>query len=374
MRRGLRVLVVLMLVVGAAGAGWVAASQIKSPAKVAAEAEPPAPSIVAVPVQLTVISNDIVTRGSARFENPRPVAADSVVLPGYDPVLTYIPDIGDTVEEGDVLFEIAGRPTFALQGELPLFRTATRGDEGKDIAQLQEVLTRLGFYEGEIDGKYGRSTEAALVGFYEAKGYAAYRPTGTSRYPLVKSEFAFFVDMPIRVDTRSAERGDIAGGEIMRVSGSRLVIQSSVSLEDSTFVDVGSAVGIDHQQLGIDTTGIVTFKADGPGTNEVPPENVYLEIAPDEQLKELNLTNVRITIPVTARSTGEEVLAVPAAALSATGSGNTIVTVLEIDGSTRSVTVATGLATASGLVQVTPVDDSLEAGDLVVVGYDQRDQ
>ncbi len=147
MRRGFRLLLVLILVVAAAGVGWVAGSQIKSPAQVAAEAEPPEPSVISVPVQLTVISNDIITRGTARFEDPQPVLASEVVLAGVDPVITMMPEVGDTLKEGEVLYELAGRPTFILRGDLPLFRSAQHKDVGEDIAQLQEALTRLGFFD-----------------------------------------------------------------------------------------------------------------------------------------------------------------------------------------------------------------------------------
>ena len=374
MRRGSQLLLVLILVVAAAGVGWLAGSQIKSPGQVAAEAEPPEPSLIAVPVVLTSISNDIITRGTARFEDPQPVLASEVVLPGVDPVITLMPAVGDTLDEGDVLYELAGRPTFVLRGELPLFRSAEHKDEGEDIAQFQEALTRLGFYDGDIDGEYGSATQRAVVDFYESHGYDAYRPPGQSRYPLVKSEFAFFESLPIRVDQTSADRGDVAGGEIMSVSGSQLAIDSSVDAQDAGLVNTGDKVTIDHQLLGIEITGTVTFKADGPGTNDVPPEKVYLEITPDQVVAELNGANVRVVIPVTARSTQGQVLAVPAAALSATGSGETIVTVLEDDETTRSVTVVPGLATSSGLVEVTAVNGDLDESDWVVVGIEQREQ
>jgi multidrug efflux pump subunit AcrA (membrane-fusion protein) len=61
------------------------------------------------------------------------------------------------------------------------------------------------------------------------------------------------------------------------------------------------------------------------------------------------------------------VLAVPAAALSATANGSTIVQVEDDDGALRTVTVQTGLA-AGGLVEVTPVEGELAEGDWVVVG------
>jgi multidrug efflux pump subunit AcrA (membrane-fusion protein) len=75
--------------------------------------------------------------------------------------------------------------------------------------------------------------------------------------------------------------------------------------------------------------------------------------------------NVRVTIPVS--STGGAVLAVPAAALSATANGSTILQVEGEDLALTTVTVETGLA-AGGLVEVTPIGGDLVAGDLVVVG------
>jgi multidrug efflux pump subunit AcrA (membrane-fusion protein) len=75
--------------------------------------------------------------------------------------------------------------------------------------------------------------------------------------------------------------------------------------------------------------------------------------------------NVRVTIPVS--STGGEVLAVPAAALSATANGSTILQVEGEDLALTTVTVETGLA-AGGLVEVTSIGGELAEGDLVVVG------
>jgi hypothetical protein len=60
-------------------------------------------------------------------------------------------------------------------------------------------------------------------------------------------------------------------------------------------------------------------------------------------------------------------LAVPAAALSATANGSTILQVENGDRTLRTVTVEAGLA-AGGLVEVTAVEGQLAEGDLVVVG------
>ena len=67
-------------------------------------------------------------------------------------------------------------------------------------------------------------------------------------------------------------------------------------------------------------------------------------------------------------TTGGEVLAVPAAALTANADGSVRVEIDNADGTTRLVVVEPGLSTG-GLVEITPVDGDIKRGDLVVVGY-----
>jgi multidrug efflux pump subunit AcrA (membrane-fusion protein) len=124
-------------------------------------------------------------------------------------------------------------------------------------------------------------------------------------------------------------------------------------------------VEIENPETGGTIPGVISAKADRAGTDGVQPDRVYLEIEPAELPPEIIGINVRVTIPVS--STGGEVLAVPAAALSATANGSTMLQVEEEDRSLRTVAVEPGLA-AGGLVEVTPVDGQLDVGDWVVVG------
>jgi peptidoglycan hydrolase-like protein with peptidoglycan-binding domain len=495
----------MFAVIAAAAGGWVAGTQIKSPAQVAAEAEPPEPSLITVPVVRVVIVNDVVTRGTVRFDEPEAIAAPQLAIPDMNPVVTWVPAVGDELAEGSVLFELAGRPTFALQGDLPLFRTVQPRDKGEDIAQLQGALGRLGFDPGAIDGIYGPESEGAVRAFYASRGYepigsdpalleqveaaedvvdgareaynqvrehntaataaqqtandaakelaaaeealesaqrrlsaaqaGTHPDTGLPPTPgeltaleeevvrqeaavaskqdalfaaqgeadalgppqdagrelralndaledladvrsqvgviVPDGEFLFFKVFPIRIDKVAVARGDIAGSSIMEVSGSRLAIDSSVSIEEGDLIEEGNRVRIELSRMDIELDGTVVMKADRPGTDGVASDEVYLEILPDEVRAELNNTNVKITIPVATRSSGGEVLAVPAAALSATGSGDTIVTVAGEDGITRDVKVKPGLSAPGGLVEVTPLEGSLDEGDRVVVGLQQ---
>jgi multidrug efflux pump subunit AcrA (membrane-fusion protein) len=157
----------------------------------------------------------------------------------------------------------------------------------------------------------------------------------------------------------------VIDGSFITVSGSELALRSSVSERDAPRVEVGMDVEIENPETRGTIPGVISAKADRAGTDGVQPDRVYLEIEPAELPPEIIGTNVRVTIPVS--STGGEVLAVPAAALSATANGSTILQVEEEDGSLRTVSVEPGLA-AGGLVEVTPIDGELEVGDWVVVG------
>jgi hypothetical protein len=497
-KRTLLLITVIAVVVAAAVGGWVVGRRIKSPAQVAAETEPPEPSLITVPVEKITISADVVTRGDVRFDQPESVTCGGVALDGVAPVITWVAGAGSEFDEGTVLYEVSGRPAFAMQGDLPLFRDLHPGAEGEDVAQYQQALARLGFDPGEIDGIYGPNTAAAAADFYEAAGYEILGPTEAEeaqldgareiaeearrRYAEAESaseaaraaeakaaaarrtcdaaesalaeaeaavaaalasgveeddprlvelveaeadaqvaldeaeraeasaaanaeqaramadgfdlagaweaydratddldevratvgdrvpmaEIVFFDTFPLRIDAVNVARGDAAGGEIMRVSGSRLAIDADVSIADAELIDVGDPVVIDLRSRDIELTGIVSVVADRPGTHSVSAERVYVEIIPDEVRVDLNEANVRITIPV--ETSGGDILAVPAAAIYATADGSSQVRIAHDDGTTTAVTVITGLSSA-GMVEVRPVDGGLSEGDRVVVGY-----
>jgi len=182
---------------------------------------------------------------------------------------------------------------------------------------------------------------------------------------LPAGEVVFLKAMPVRVDAVSVSRGSVIEGSFITVSGSELALRSSVSERDAPRVEVGMEVEIENPETGESIIGVISQKADRAGTDGVAQDRIYLEITPSELPEEIIGTNVRVTIPVS--STGGEVLAVPAAALSATANGSTILQVENGDRTLRTVTVEAGLA-AGGLVEVTAIEGQLAEGDLVVVG------
>lgn len=179
------------------------------------------------------------------------------------------------------------------------------------------------------------------------------------------NEVLFFSTLPLRVDSVRAKRGDSVTGRVMTVSNSRLAIDSDLAINDAKLVRRGDPVKIEEPDLGINATGVVTQVADRPGTHQVSPDRVYLEVTPKTAPAQLLGTSVKLTIAV--KSTQQAVLTVPVTALSVGPDGTSRVQVQRSNGTTEYVAVEPGLA-AKGLVEVRPVHGRLAPGDLVVVG------
>ena len=253
------------------------------------------------------------------------------------------------------------------QAQFDAARTATEQQALVDaaIARLTVAQATLADLQRGVDtSAMRRQIDAAReeVGVAREELAALEAELGTW---LPAAELVFLKAMPVRVDQVAAARGSVIDGAFITVSGSELALRSSVGERDAPRVEVGMEVEIENPETGGVIPGVIGFKADRAGTDGVQPDRIYLEITPSELPPEIIGTNVRVTIPVS--STGGEVLAVPAAALSATAAGDTILQVEDQDSTLRTVTVEPGLA-AGGLVEVTPIEGDLAEGDWVVVG------
>ena len=173
MKRGLAVSLVLAAAAAAAALGWAAGQRISSPAQVALSAEPPAPSLITVEVELTELAADVITRADVGYDDPAALSLNGS-LGGRPPVLlvTSAPERGDDLAEGSAAIEISGRPVFLLAGEIPVFRDLRPKMRGPDVLQVEQALARLGFFGGEPDEEWNPDTGEAVAAWYEAAGYA----------------------------------------------------------------------------------------------------------------------------------------------------------------------------------------------------------
>jgi peptidoglycan hydrolase-like protein with peptidoglycan-binding domain len=167
-----RRIVMLLGVVGLVGGAWWLGSRVESPAARAARAGAPVPSLVTAGVERRVLAETLVTRGDVR-----PSGASQVVWSGSATgaaLVTGVPvKVGAEAIEGQVVVEVSGRPVLVIAGSVPVYRDLRPGSSGKDVAQLQAALSRLGFAGVESDGVYGPGTKAAVAAWFQRVGFVA---------------------------------------------------------------------------------------------------------------------------------------------------------------------------------------------------------
>ncbi|MEU9161768.1 peptidoglycan-binding domain-containing protein [Streptomyces sp. NPDC048424] len=172
-RKVLGVVVVAAALFSVAGVG--VGSFIKSPAQAAADKTAPPPSVLSAALEKRVLKDTVTIRGMVTADQSVQVtgAAAGAAGGGAKPVVTKVNvKAGETVAPGKVLVETSGRPVFALQGALPVYRDLKPGATGQDVAQLQQALTTLGHKTGaDAKGTFGPGTKAAVQAFYATIGY-----------------------------------------------------------------------------------------------------------------------------------------------------------------------------------------------------------
>ena len=154
--------------------GLAAATLVKSPAQAAAESKAPKPSILTAAVEKRVLTDALVTRGTASATTQIQVTPVAATAEGVAAQLVSAlhTSVGKTVEAGDVLLDISGRPLIALHGTVPAFRDLKPNDDGDDVSELQQALADLGYSSsGDRKGHFGDATKDAVKRFYTHLGY-----------------------------------------------------------------------------------------------------------------------------------------------------------------------------------------------------------
>jgi hypothetical protein len=382
----------LVLVVGAAVAlsalaTWVASEQIRSPAEVAARTAPPLPAPILVPVVKQVLATKIVTRGTAHYGSPRKLALIPSRLKTGPRVITSLPRTDSTIGEGEVVMTISGRPVFLLRGAQPTFRDLGPGMSGQDVLQLETALKRLQLDPGRIDGFYAGETARAVEALYRRHRFqplvatesqlAAARPreaalvdgaSAGSGVQLPADELVFVPTAPVRITGGPAAVRVPRSGAALTVTGSDVVIDGFLPVEQVRRVREGAKVLIDEPSLDISASGRVSEIAGRPGTNGADGFHVFFRVAVEKPPPALIGASVRLTVPI--ESTREAELTVPLSAVSLGPDGGSRVQ-RSVAGEFEFVPVRTGLS-ADGYVSVTPLRGVLARGDLVVVGFERH--
>ena len=153
-----------------AAGGLLSPLVIKSPQQMAADARPPSKTVLTAAVEKRVLKDVVILRGELTPKRSIEVTpsggADGGAL-----VTSVKIKRASRVSAGTAILEISGRPLFVLQGAVPAYRDLKPGASGKDVAQLQAAINRLGFASGDRSGVFGAGTKRALTAFYRSRGY-----------------------------------------------------------------------------------------------------------------------------------------------------------------------------------------------------------
>ncbi|MCD0450541.1 peptidoglycan-binding protein [Actinocorallia sp. API 0066] len=380
MRRRQTVLLALVLaaVLMACG-GLVASTFVKSPQDAAAEARPPVPSVITVPVAREVLRATVVLRGVVAPGRTVEVTAVAPAETTRSVVSAPPLKAGQRVEPGGVVVVVSGRPIIALRGRVPAYRDLRDGFRGPDVVQLQRALRELGHRIGDAEGVYGPSTQEAVRRLYADRGFQPVteqaeptepaKPKGKPGKPrttviLPSGEVQFVPGFPARVVEVKARLGAEAEGVLMKLATGELTVKGSLSPVDRELVRVGKPVRILAEELDLSFAGKVTsVGAFTEGGEEMEPGHPVVVRGVRPLPERLAGQNVRLTI--TAAATEGPVLVVPTSAVYAVADGSTQVVRVGPDGRRTRVTVTVGV-TAAGLAEVE--GDGLAEGDHVVVG------
>jgi Putative peptidoglycan binding domain len=213
-----------VLVVGVAAlaglTGVLVGRTVKSPADEAASRAAPTASRITVPVERQRLESNLVLAGEVQFNEPVEIKlAGAVGVPsGEAQVITRLPAVDQAVQEGDVPFEVSGRPVLFLQGALPMYRRLAIGTQGPDVQQLEESLARLGFAPGTIDTVFDQATADAVTAMYADDGYVPEGPTDEQRDQLRTAR-----DALTAAETQLTEATATLGEQAGTVTGSQLL-------------------------------------------------------------------------------------------------------------------------------------------------------
>jgi len=272
--------------------------------------------------------------------------------------------------------DLAGTPVAGSPGYIALENAVTNAQNTVSaVTAEQDALVRSA--QSALDVAKARLKEAQSPGDLTSLRRAlddAKRQQADASEQLVEAEkkagtwipsgeLIFVKRLPVQVNDTSVSRGDTVSGSFMTVSGAEIAMTVGVSEQDARRLEVGDTVIIDEPDLLEAPLEATISEIPESGSSGRVQMTVAFENIPDVLVG----ANVRVIIPV--ESTAGEVLVVPAAALSSVANGDVRVEVEDPDnpGTTRFVTVVTGLAT-DGVVEVRAVDGSLKKGDRVVVG------
>lgn len=274
-----------------------------------------------------------------------------------DGSFTWLPALGTTVNQGQALYAVNGRPVVLLYGVQPAYRQLSPGVSGDDVKQLEQDLTDLGFASSAnltADGNFTGADSAAVQRWQASLGLAQ---SGTVRLGEV-----VFASGPVRVAAIRAALGAQAAPAtpVLDLTAVHHTVTVPLDVSRQQLVNRGDQVSVlmpdGHASVAGSVTDVsrvaTTPQSQGQGQggpNQQATVAVTVTLADESAAGTLDQAPVYVSITTASR---KNVLAVPVTALLAQPDGGYAVAVRS-GGRRRLVSVQPGLFGDGGLVEVT---------------------
>jgi hypothetical protein len=341
----------VLVVVAAAGAA-VALAGGEQATETATAAQ--APSASTAPVQKGKLSAAVSQDGTLTYR-ARPDGSPFSAINHARGTYTQLPEVGDKLGCGRLLYRVDDRPVLLLCGTVPAYRALHRGDVGRDVRELNRNLHATG-------DAFTPQTEQALAALQRRRGA---RATGS----LALGD-AVFLPGPVRIAKVTGQLGGPAQPGAPALTATSDTLRVELNLDPS---DQGQVKRGDRAQITLPGNTVVAGKVEGFGrVAESPGEQgagaadatipTYIGLDDPGRARGLDKAPVHVEI-ITAGV--KSALSVPVTALVGRSGGGFAVEVVRAGQRRDLVAVRVGLFdTADGRVQV---EGDLREGDQVAV-------
>jgi multidrug efflux pump subunit AcrA (membrane-fusion protein) len=279
---------------------------------------------------------------------------------------TELPDAGDNVDCGDVLYRVDDRPVLLLCGSTPAYRSLSEGDSGPDVSELNANLVHLGYAtRAQLDPSSDHFSAATASALEKLQSKLGEDQTGSLKLGRV-----VFLPGSVRIATVTGELGGSAGPGAQVAQATSDTLEVQVALDPSQQGEVKTG---DPAQIILPGNTSVTGKVDRlrrvaqvpDGQNSTAgAATIPAYISLDHPAKARGLDKAPVQVEITTKGV-ENALNVPVTAIVGKSGGGFAVEVVRADGRRELVAVKLGLFdTAGGRVQA---EGDLRVGDRVVV-------
>jgi hypothetical protein len=291
--------------------------------------------------------------------------------------ITALPAVGQTVAQGQALYQVDGSPVTLLYGGTPAYRSLGPGDTGPDVAELNADLVAMGDAStAQLSPRSDAFGDATVTALEKVQRNLGVPVTGSLAIGSV-----VFLPGAARISSVDATLAASAppGQEVLKATSTTRQVAVQLDATQQSDVAVGDQVTItlpNHQTTPgtVSSVGKVatagqsgsgsSSSSSGSSSSGSSTSTIQVLIAPTDPAATGSLDAAPVQVAITTASV-KDALVVPVTALLATSSGYEL-EVVSAKGRRHLEKVTLGLFDdAAGLVQVS--GSGLAAGQRVVV-------